>query len=245
MFVRGATRGDGVFGEDVTANLRTVRSLPLRLDGFDGGLTVRGEIYMPKKVFAALNLSREEDGKPPFANPRNAAAGSLRQLDSALCASRRLELFVFNLQVFEGADPAQHFRTHSETLDFLAKSGFRVSPVREVCADIEDALRVVRDIGEKRAGLEYDIDGAVIKVNDLLLRERIGETASVPKWAAAFKYPPEGRRNAADRHNGTGRPDRSTDPQSAAGAGKDRRQHRFPGDAAQRRLYFFKGYTDR
>lgn len=191
VFVRGATRGDGVFGEDVTANLRTVRSLPLRLDGFDGGLTVRGEIYMPKKVFATLNLSREEDGKPPFANPRNAAAGSLRQLDSALCASRRLELFVFNLQVFEGADPAQHFRTHSETLDFLAKSGFRVSPVREVCADIEDALRVVRDIGEKRAGLEYDIDGAVIKVNDLLLRERIGETASVPKWAAAFKYPPE------------------------------------------------------
>lgn len=191
VFVRGATRGDGVFGEDVTANLRTVRSLPLRLDGFDGGLTVRGEIYMPKKVFAALNLSREEDGKPPFANPRNAAAGSLRQLDSALCASRRLELFVFNLQVFEGADPAQHFRTHSETLDFLAKSGFRVSPVREVCADIEEALRVVRDIGEKRAGLEYDIDGAVIKVNDLLLRERIGETASVPKWAAAFKYPPE------------------------------------------------------
>lgn len=191
VFVRGATRGDGVFGEDVTANLRTVRSLPLRLDGFDGGLTVRGEIYMPKKVFATLNLSREEDGKPPFANPRNAAAGSLRQLDSALCASRRLELFVFNLQVFEGADPAQHFRTHSETLDFLAKSGFRVSPVREVCADIEEALRVVRDIGEKRAGLEYDIDGAVIKVNDLLLRERIGETASVPKWAAAFKYPPE------------------------------------------------------
>lgn len=191
VFVRGATRGDGVFGEDVTANLRTVRSLPLRLDGFDGGLTVRGEIYMPKKVFAVLNLSREEDGKPPFANPRNAAAGSLRQLDSALCASRRLELFVFNLQVFEGADPAQHFRTHSETLDFLAKSGFRVSPVREVCADIEEALRVVRDIGEKRAGLEYDIDGAVIKVNDLMLRERIGETASVPKWAAAFKYPPE------------------------------------------------------
>ena len=191
VFVRGATRGDGVFGEDVTANLRTVRSLPLRLDGFDGGLTVRGEIYMPKKVFATLNLSREEDGKPPFANPRNAAAGSLRQLDSALCASRRLELFVFNLQVFEGADPAQHFRTHSETLDFLAKSGFRVSPVREVCADIEEALRVVRDIGEKRAGLEYDIDGAVIKVNDLMLRERIGETASVPKWAAAFKYPPE------------------------------------------------------
>lgn len=191
VFVRGATRGDGVFGEDVTANLRTVRSLPLRLDGFDGSLTVRGEIYMPKKVFATLNLSREEDGKPPFANPRNAAAGSLRQLDSALCASRRLELFVFNLQVFEGADPAQHFRTHSETLDFLAKSGFRVSPVREVCADIEEALRVVRDIGEKRAGLEYDIDGAVIKVNDLLLRERIGETASVPKWAAAFKYPPE------------------------------------------------------
>ena len=191
VFVRGATRGDGVFGEDVTANLRTVRSLPLRLDGFDGSLTVRGEIYMPKKVFATLNLSREEDGKPPFANPRNAAAGSLRQLDSALCASRRLELFVFNLQVFEGADPAQHFRTHSETLDFLAKSGFRVSPVREVCADTEEALRVVRDIGEKRAGLEYDIDGAVIKVNDLLLRERIGETASVPKWAAAFKYPPE------------------------------------------------------
>lgn len=191
VFVRGATRGDGVFGEDVTANLRTVRSLPLRLDGFDGSLTVRGEIYMPKKVFATLNLSREEDGKPPFANPRNAAAGSLRQLDSALCASRRLELFVFNLQVFEGADPAQHFRTHSETLDFLAKSGFRVSPVREVCADIEEALRVVRDIGEKRAGLEYDIDGAVIKVNDLLLRKRIGETASVPKWAAAFKYPPE------------------------------------------------------
>lgn len=191
VFVRGATRGDGVFGEDVTQNLRTVRSLPLKLRDAAAHIIVRGEVYMPKQVFAALNASREEDGKPPFANPRNAAAGSLRQLDSALCAARRLELFVFNLQEYNHDDPVKRFATHAETLEYLQSCGFTVSPVRDAAVGMARAAETVRRIGGLRASLGYEIDGAVVKVNDLALRRTIGETASVPKWAVAFKYPPE------------------------------------------------------
>ena len=191
VFVRGATRGDGVFGEDVTQNLRTVRSLPLKLKDAAAHIIVRGEVYMPKQVFAALNASREEDGKPPFANPRNAAAGSLRQLDSALCAARRLELFVFNLQEYNHDDPVKRFATHAETLEYLQSCGFTVSPVRDAAVGMARAAETVRRIGGLRASLGYEIDGAVVKVNDLALRRTIGETASVPKWAVAFKYPPE------------------------------------------------------
>lgn len=191
VFVRGATRGDGVFGEDVTQNLRTVRSLPLKLRDAAAHIIVRGEVYMPKQVFAALNASREEDGKPPFANPRNAAAGSLRQLDSTLCAARRLELFVFNLQEYNHDDPVKRFATHAETLEYLQSCGFTVSPVRDAAVGMARAAETVRRIGGLRASLGYEIDGAVVKVNDLALRRTIGETASVPKWAVAFKYPPE------------------------------------------------------
>ena len=191
VFVRGATRGDGIFGEDVTQNLRTIRSLPLKLKDSASQLIVRGEVYMPKQVFAALNMSREEQGRTPFANPRNAAAGSLRQLDSSLCVARKLELFVFNLQEYEHDDPARRFSTHAETLEYLNSCGFTVSPVRETAVGMERAAETIRRIGEMRTSLGYDIDGAVVKVNDLSLRKAIGETASVPKWAVAFKYPPE------------------------------------------------------
>ena len=191
VFVRGATRGDGIFGEDVTQNLRTIRSLPLKLKDSASQLIARGEGYMPKQVFAALNMSREEQGRTPFANPRNAAAGSLRQLDSSLCAARKLELFVFNLQEYEHDDPARRFSTHAETLEYLNSCGFTVSPVRETAVGMERAAETIRRIGEMRTSLGYDIDGAVVKVNDLSLRKAIGETASVPKWAVAFKYPPE------------------------------------------------------
>ena len=187
VFIRGLTRGDGIFGEDVTENLRTIKSIPLRLKESVGRLVVRGEVFMPKRVFAELNRSREENGEKLFANPRNAAAGSLRQLDSSLAAKRRLDIFVFNMQYTEGYIPD----THSDSLDYLASLGFKVSPVREVSRSIEDVKAVIESIGSKRFDFEFDTDGAVVKVDSLAMRERLGETASVPKWAAAYKYPAE------------------------------------------------------
>ena len=189
VFVLGATRGDGEYGEDVTANLKTVRNIPLKLDIANPPetLVVRGETYMPKAVFASLNKQREEEGIPLFANPRNAAAGSLRQLDSRICASRKLDIFVFNLQVSSDDVPS----THRECLDALEDMGFTVSPFRTVCSTAEEVGEVIREIGEKRASLPYDIDGAVVKVNSLDLRDLMGETVSVPRWAVAYKYPPE------------------------------------------------------
>lgn len=187
VFTLGATRGDGVFGEDVTANLRTVRSIPLTVDGAPDRLIVRGEVYMPKKVFASLNDKREEEGKAVFANPRNAAAGSLRQLDSRVCASRRLGIIVFNLQYASSGMPV----THREALDMLDGLGFNVSPFRRVCGTPEEVSAAVEEIGALRPGLAYDIDGAVVKVNSLAMRSRLGETAVAPRWAVAFKYPPE------------------------------------------------------
>ena len=186
LFVRGATRGDGQVGEDVTENLRTVRSIPLRIPDAPGQLIVRGEVYMPKKVFHALNEEREKRGEALFANPRNAAAGSLRQLDPKVAASRKLDIAVFNVQWAEN----ETFRTHLETLDFLKGKGFKVIP-HYTAANIEEAVSHVAAIGENREDFPFDIDGAVIKVNDLAQREVLGSTAKFPRWAAAYKYPPE------------------------------------------------------
>lgn len=188
VFVRGATRGDGVTGEDVTANLRTVRSIPLRLAGenIPETLIVRGEVFMSKKVFEELNSERERDEKPLLANPRNAAAGSMRQLDPKIAASRKLDFAAFNLQFVSASD----FTTHSETIDYMADLGFRAIPYKR-CSTIDEVICEVERIGEMRDEYAHEIDGAVVKLNDLTLRERAGSTAKAPRWAAAFKYPPE------------------------------------------------------
>ena len=185
-FVRGATRGDGFIGEDVTENLKTVRSIPLRLENAPARLIVRGEVYMPRASFEALNRAQEEAGKPLFANPRNAAAGSLRQLDPKIAAQRKLDILVFNLQLTEGAT----FRTHTQTLDYLRSLRFKVIDYK-LCKTIDEAITTISGIGETRYDLPYDIDGAVVKLNDLAGRARLGSTAKFPRWAAAFKYPPE------------------------------------------------------
>ena len=186
LFVRGATRGDGLVGEDVTENLKTVKSIPLRIPDVTGTLIVRGEVYMPKKVFHALNEEREKRGEALFANPRNAAAGSLRQLDPKVAASRRLDIAVFNIQWAEN----EKFHSHTEGLNYLAGKGFKVIP-HAICSDIGKAVEEVTAIGEGRENYPFDIDGAVIKVDDLLQRQALGSTAKFPRWAAAYKYPPE------------------------------------------------------
>ena len=185
LFVRGATRGDGQVGEDVTENLRTVRSIPLKIPDAHPRLIVRGEVYMPKKVFHALNEERERRGEALFANPRNAAAGSLRQLDPKVAASRKLDIAVFNIQW-----PQEEFSTHLETLDFLQSKGFKVIP-HYSCAQVSQATERITEIGETREEFPVDIDGAVVKVNNLSQRALLGSTAKFPRWAAAYKYPPE------------------------------------------------------
>ncbi len=187
VFVRGSTRGDGFVGEDVTNNLKTIMSIPLRLNVDIPYLEVRGEVFMSKAAFAKLNEQREEEGLTTFANPRNAAAGSLRQLDSSIAAKRNLDIFVFNIQQAEGVT----FDTHLEGLEFLRKAGFKVIDNKQKFISIQDAFEEIKKIGEKRADLYYDIDGAVIKVDNLALRESLGSTAKTPKWAIAFKYPAE------------------------------------------------------
>ncbi len=186
LFVRGATRGDGRVGEDVTQNLKTVRSIPLRLPESLPRLIVRGEVFMPKSVFHKLNEERELAGQPLFANPRNAAAGSLRQLDPKIAASRQLDILVFNIQFAEGKE----FQTHTETLDYLESQHFRVIP-RTCCDSMDSCARQIERIGDSREAFDFDIDGAVIKVNSLSERELLGSTAKFPRWAAAYKYPPE------------------------------------------------------
>lgn len=188
VFVRGATRGDGLVGEDITHNLRTVGNIPLSLKEPIPYLCVRGEVYMPKKAFAELNRKRDENGETPFANPRNAAAGSVRQLDSKIAASRKLDIFIFNIQA---ADGAPELSSHSGSLDYLKKQGFVVSPSYRVFSEFADIEREISDFGNKRAGLDFDIDGAVIKLNSFDDREKVGELPHAPKWAAAFKYPPD------------------------------------------------------
>jgi DNA ligase (NAD+) len=186
VFVRGATRGDGVTGEDVTHNLRTIRSLPQRLEGAPEHLAVRGEVYMSRAVFNALNEERELSEEPLLANPRNAAAGSLRQLDPKVAASRKLDLLVFNIQAVRGRE----FKTHEKSLEFLRKLGFKtVDGVR--CKTVGECLDRIDWLGENRETLEYDIDGAVIKLNSLQARANLGSTSKAPRWALAYKYPPE------------------------------------------------------
>lgn len=186
----GATRGDGLVGEDVTANLRTVRSIPLTLPEPIPRLVVRGEVYMPREVFDELNAARESEGLSLFANPRNAAAGSLRQLDPKITASRRLDILVFNLQEgnpFAGGEPT----SHGATLDRLAELGFHVLPHRIVTDDPAEVLAHVGRLGELRSSLPFDIDGAVVKIDGLADRVTVGEGTGRPKWAVAYKYPPE------------------------------------------------------
>lgn len=185
-FVRGATRGDGAVGEDVTENLKTIRSIPMYLNDVPGRLIVRGEVFMPRAVFEKLNLKREERGETLFANPRNAAAGSLRQLDPKIAASRQLDILIFNLQYAEN----KAFSTHSETLDYLKELHFKVIPY-QCCRTMDEAEKLINILDEKRYELPFDIDGAVIKLNDLADRRKIGSTSKFPRWAAAFKYPPE------------------------------------------------------
>ena len=186
IFVRGATRGDGMVGEDVTENLRTIRSIPLSIPDAPPHLIVRGEVFMPKKVFHALNEQRESRGEPLFANPRNAAAGSLRQLDPKIAAERHLDILIFNVQWSDDLT----FDTHVESLEYLKHKGYKVIP-HYSCDSVEHVLESIDIIGESRENFQFDIDGAVIKVNRLDQRTELGSTAKFPRWAAAYKYPPE------------------------------------------------------
>ena len=185
-FVQGATRGDGRVGEDVTENLRTIKSIPMTLPEKLPRLIVRGEVFMPKNVFHKLNRQREEAGQPLFANPRNAAAGSLRQLDPKICAKRLLDIRVFNLQLCEGRD----FAHHSESIDYLSGQGFQTIP-RKILSSAEEINAEIARLGEGRGELPFDMDGAVVKVDSLSDRAVVGSTAKCPRWAIAYKYPPE------------------------------------------------------
>lgn len=187
VFVRGATRGDGIIGEDVTANLMQIADIPKVLPESIPYLCVRGEVYMPKAVFEELNAMQEILEKKPFANPRNAAAGSLRQKDSSITAERKLSLFIFNLQLCQG----KTFSSHKESLSFLKKLGFPVSPYFNSFSNMEDAFAEITRLGDARETLPFDIDGAVVKINDFSARSRLGETSKFPKWAIAYKYPAE------------------------------------------------------
>ncbi len=193
-FVKGATRGDGFVGEDVTENLKTVKTIPLELNEPIPYLNVRGEVYMPRAVFERLNEKRAEEGQPLFANPRNCAAGSLRQLDPKVAAARKLAIFVFNLQEGELYTDGRRCVTHSETLDRLRELGFTVLGDRTVARGYDAVRSHVERLGDMRPELPYDMDGAVVKVNSLADRVVVGEGTSTPKWAVAYKYPPEEKR---------------------------------------------------
>ncbi len=186
VFVRGSTRGDGTTGEDVTDNLMTIRSLPKRIAGAPAYLEVRGEVYMSFQSFEELVKRQEENEEKPAKNPRNAAAGSLRQKNAAVTAERRLDIFVFNIQQAEGVT----LTSHSESLDYLKKLGFPIA-FYHIYDNIEDAIAQIEAIGDNRGSYDYAIDGAVVKVNSFAVREQLGSTAKYPKWAEAYKYPPE------------------------------------------------------
>lgn len=187
VFTRGSTRGDGVTGEDITANLRTVRSIPLRLTEALPFIEVRGEVYMPRQTFLEIVKEQELNEEKPFKNPRNAAAGSLRQKDPKITAKRKLDIFVFNIQRIEG----KTLSSHKESLDYLKTLGFKTVPFYTQVGTIDEALTEIGRIGDIRYTLPFDIDGAVIKVDDFAQREVLGSTSKFPKWAVAFKYPPE------------------------------------------------------
>lgn len=185
-FVLGSTRGDGITGEDITQNLKTIRSLPLRINE-PLSIEVRGEAYMPRRAFERLNRERAENGEPLFANPRNAAAGSLRQLDPKLAARRTLDLFVYEIGQLEG----HTVQTHTEGLQFLETLGFKVNPARQTVESVEEMLAFIEKWGKNRPDLPYEIDGIVIKVDELALRKQMGNTAKSPRWAIAYKFPAE------------------------------------------------------
>jgi len=185
-FIRGATRGNGIVGEDVTKNLKTVKTIPTKLkDKID--ITVRGEVFISKQDFEKMNREREESQEELFANARNAAAGSLRQLDSKITEKRPLDIYIFNVQKIEGKE----FKSHYEELEYLQEQGFNVNPVRIYCRNIEEIEKAIQKIGKEREKLSFGIDGAVIKVDNLQFREILGTTAKTPRWAIAYKYPPE------------------------------------------------------
>ncbi len=186
-FIRGSTRGDGFVGEDITQNLRTIKSIPLLLKEPVPFIEVRGEVFISKKDFEKVNEEQEELGQQLFANPRNAAAGSLRQLDPRIAARRKLDIFVFNIQRVEG----KVIGSHSESLEYMKRLGFKVSPDYRICADIAGVVEEVERIGDNRGEFAFEIDGAVVKVNSLAQRELLGTTTKTPRWAAAFKYPAE------------------------------------------------------
>ncbi len=186
LFFRGSTRGDGNIGEDVTANLFEIKDIPKAID-FMGELEVRGEVYMPRESFIKLVNRQELMGETPAKNPRNAAAGSLRQKNSKITAERELSIFVFNIQYISGKE----FSSHIETLDFLKDLGFKTLPSYKACNTIDEVIEEIESIGNSRGNLPYDIDGAVVKVDNLDYREELGSTSKFPKWAVAFKYPPE------------------------------------------------------
>ncbi|MDR4986543.1 DNA ligase (NAD(+)) LigA [Bacillus cereus] len=185
-FIQGATRGDGVTGEDITQNLKTIKAIPLRLNE-EVTLEARGEAYMPKRSFVKLNEEKEQNGEDVFANPRNAAAGSIRQLDTKIAAKRNLSMFVYGLANVE----EKTIPSHSESLDFLGELGFKTNPNRRTCETIEEVIAYVEEWQEKRPNLDYEIDGIVIKVDDVALQESLGTTAKSPRWAIAYKFPAE------------------------------------------------------
>ena len=202
VFLRGSTRGNGDVGEDVSGNLRVIHNIPLKLNKSIPYIEVRGEVYMPKKSFERVVDRQIINGEKPFKNPRNAAAGSLRQKDSSVAASRGLDIFVFNIQQIEGV----RLSSHKESLDFIKELGFNTIPTYKKVDNIEDAIAEIDRIGEARGSLEYDIDGAVIKVDDFSQRDILGSTAKYPKWAIAFKYPPEEKQTKLlDIENAVGR----------------------------------------
>ncbi|MBR5166113.1 MAG: NAD-dependent DNA ligase LigA [Ruminococcus sp.] len=187
VLTRGSTRGDGFIGEDVTANIRTIRSIPLKLKDAPEFLEVRGEVYMPRASFFELVEQQELEGEQPFKNPRNAAAGSLRQKDPKITASRKLDMFIFNVQQVRGRE----FASHTESLDYLCSLGFKTVPTYKKCTQTDEIKAEIERIGSERVDFSFDIDGVVIKVNDLAQRDIMGATAKTPKWAVAYKYPPE------------------------------------------------------
>ncbi len=187
IFTRGSTRGDGFVGEDVTANLRTIRSIPLKIENAPEFLEVRGEVYMPRDSFFSLVEQQELKGEAPFKNPRNAAAGSLRQKDSKITAKRRLDIFIFNVQQITGRE----YEMHTQSLDDLKAMGFRTLPSYRICTEAVEIRAEIDRIGDERAEFGFDIDGVVIKVNRLSQRDIMGATSKTPKWAVAYKYPPE------------------------------------------------------
>ncbi|MBQ7283399.1 MAG: NAD-dependent DNA ligase LigA, partial [Oscillospiraceae bacterium] len=188
VFTRGSTRGDGTVGEDVTQNLATIKSIPKKIENAPAFLEVRGEVYMPKEVFLQLVKKQEDEGKKPFKNPRNAASGSVRQKDSRITAERNLDIFVFNIQQISDE---YTLTSHKQSLDLLKEFGFKVSPRYNVYSDIEDVIKEIENIGNMRGQFSFEIDGAVVKVDDFETRGEMGSTNKYPRWAIAYKYPPE------------------------------------------------------